>query len=234
MSSDQSANLALPYLAAAQAQKHVTHNEAIRRLDAFVHLVLESVTAAAPPAEPEEGARWFVPDGASGAFAGRQGTLAAYEAGVFDFLPLKAGFLGFVRDEGRLALFDGGHWVSPLAASAQRATIEARVMEEDVTLAGPSVDTAMAIPDRAIVLGVSTRTLTTIAGATSYDCGIAGEPAKFGGVLGIAAGASNSGVIGPTAFYAATPVRLTANGGDFTGGAVRVAVHFLTCPAPAA
>ena len=106
--SEQSANLALPYIAAAQAQKHVTHNEAIRRLDAFVQLVLESATAPAPPPSPAEGARWFVPSGATGAFAGRAGMIAAYEAGAFDFLPVSAGFLAFIRDEGRLAVFDGG------------------------------------------------------------------------------------------------------------------------------
>ncbi|MFG1375499.1 DUF2793 domain-containing protein [Xanthobacter autotrophicus] len=231
---DQSANLALPYIAAAQAQKHVTHNEAIRRLDAFVQLVLESATATAPPAVPAEGARWFVPAGATGAFAGHAGSIAAHEQGAFDFLPVAQGFLAFIRDEGRLALFDGAAFVSPFAASAHRAAIAGQVMEEDVTLAGAFVETAMAIPDRAIVLAVSTRTIAAVTGATSYDCGISGEASKFGGSLGVAAGAANVGVIGPTAFYAATPVRLTANGGSFTGGTVRVALHLLTCSAPEA
>lgn len=100
-------------------------------------------------------------------------------------------------------------------------------------LAGASVDSTIAIPNRAIVLGVSARTVTAVLGASSYDCGITGEPSKFGGSLGVAAGSSNIGVIGPTAFYADTPIRLTANGGSFTGGAVRIAIHYLTCGAPA-
>ena len=232
--SDQTANLALPYIATAQAQKHVTHNEAIRRLDAFVQMVLESATATAPPATPDAGARWFVPSGAGGAFAGQEGRIAAFEAGVFDFLDPRPGFLAFIRDEGRLALYDGAAWVSPLAASPRRAAIAARVMEEDVALSGAFIETAAAIPARAIVLGVSTRTITAVSGAASYDCGIAGEPSKFGGSLGIAAGSSNVGVIGPTAVYAPTPVRLTANGGSFTGGAVRVAFHLLVWTAPEA
>lgn len=232
--SDQTANLALPYIAAAQAQKHVTHNEAIRRLDALVQLVLESATATAPPATPAEGGRWFVPSGASGAFAGQEGRIAAFEAGVFDFLDPRPGFLAFLRDEGRLALYDGAAWVSPLAASPHRAAVAARVMEEDVALSGAFVETAAAIPARAIVLGVSTRTVAAVAGAASYDCGIAGEPGKFGGSLGIAAGSSNVGVIGPTAVYAPTPVRLTANGGSFSGGTVRVAIHLIVCTAPEA
>ncbi|MFG1432857.1 DUF2793 domain-containing protein [Xanthobacter sp. V2C-8] len=231
MASEQSANLTLPYLAAAQAQKHVTHNEAVRRLDAYVQLALESVTAPAPPAVPGEGACWFVPAGGTGAFAGHDGKLATYATGAFAFRAPVAGMLAFVRDEWRLALHDGGEWVSPLAVRPARAAIEARVLEEDLVLSGGVVETTIAIPARAIVLGVSTRTLSAVTGAVSYDCGIAGEAGKFGALLGAALGSSNSGVIGPTAFYAATPVRLTANGGAFTGGRVRVSIHLLMCPA---
>jgi len=60
---DASARLGLPYLAAAQAQKHVTHNAAVRALDALVQLVVESLTVTAPPLAPTEGACWYVPAG---------------------------------------------------------------------------------------------------------------------------------------------------------------------------
>lgn len=231
---ETTARLALPYIAAAQAQKHVTHNEAIRRLDALIQPRLESLTLATPPTTPGEGQCWLVPSDATGAWAGQTGRIAAYEAGAWDFIDLPSGLLAYVADARRVLLFDGTRWVSPLAASAHGAAIEARVLEEDVALSGSAVSTAIAIPDRAIVLGVSTRTITAVTGATSYDCGTASERTKFGGSLGISAGASNMGVIGPTAFYAATPVRLSANGGAFTGGVVRVALHVLLCPAPAA
>ena len=48
----------------------------------------------------------------------------------------------------------------------------------------------------------------------------------------IAAGSTNVGVIGPQAFYANTAIRLTANGANFTGGAVRIAIHYLTFGLP--
>jgi len=109
----------------------------------------------------------------------------------------------------------------------------AHVVEELLSgLTGASATSTMAIPDRAIVLAVSTRTVTTITGAASYDCGIAGTPNKFGGSLGIAAGSANVGVIGPQAFYAPTPIVITANGGIFTGGAVVVAIQYLLPSAP--
>lgn len=69
-------------------------------------------------------------------------------------------------------------------------------------------------------------------GATSYDCGIAGETSKFGGSLGVAAGSTNVGIIGPQAFYDDTPIVLTAQGGNFTGGSVRIAIHYLTLGVP--
>ena len=122
-----------------------------------------------------------------------------------------------------------------LARSASGAEIGVHIAEELLTgLSGASVTSTITIPDRAIVLAVSTRTVTAITGATSYDCGIAGDTAKFGGSLGIAAGSTNVGAIGPQAFYAATPIVLTANGGSFTGGDVRIAIQYLLPTAPSA
>ncbi len=231
--SDHSARLGLPYLAAAQAQKHVTHNEGLRRLDAYVHLTLESRWTLAPPSRPHEGGSWFVPVGAGGVFTGHVGEIASWEEGAFEFLPVPAGCLAFIRDEGRVMLFDGMGWVSHLASTAHHAAIEAHVVEEDVVLSGAYIETGIVIPDRAIVLGVSTRTLSVVTGAASYDCGVANERAKFGGSLGAARGASNAGVVGPTAYYAPTKIRLSANGGAFTGGRVRVAIHYMMCPVAA-
>ncbi|GGF53248.1 hypothetical protein GCM10007301_10890 [Azorhizobium oxalatiphilum] len=234
MSSLTSANLALPYLAAAQAQKHITHNEALRALDAHVHLRLESLAVTAPPPGSAEGACWFVPAGASGDFLGREGTIAAHESGAWDFLACPAGTLAYVVDERRLALFDGTYWVSPLAAGAHGGMLSAHVLEEDVFLFGASVSTTIAIPDRAIVFGVSTRTLETVTGASAYHCGVAAEPNAFGGWLGVGVGNTNSGVIGPRAYYAPTPLLISAEGGVFTGGIVRVALHYFTCDVPRA
>ena len=50
--SDTTTHLGLPYLLAAQAQKHVTHNEALRLLDAMVQLSVLDRTRTAPPASP--------------------------------------------------------------------------------------------------------------------------------------------------------------------------------------
>ena len=64
---DTSTHLLLPYLLAAQAQKHVTVNEALRLLDGLVQLAVLDRHLTAPPASPADGARYIVASGATGA-----------------------------------------------------------------------------------------------------------------------------------------------------------------------
>lgn len=228
-------NLSLPLVAAAQAQKHVTVNEALLLLDALAGLRLESLSETAPPVSPDEGACFFVAAGATGAWAGHAGEIAIAIGGGWVFREPRTGQVAYVTDEARLGVFrpDLG-WASALAASPNGASLGPAVIEEEVTLTGPSVETVATIPARSLVLAVSVRTITAVTGATSYNCGLAAEPSKFGGSLGAAPGATNIGVVGPFAVYADTPVRLTANGADFTGGTVRVAMQIVRFTAPAA
>ncbi|AUM72951.1 DUF2793 domain-containing protein [Paracoccus jeotgali] len=246
--SEITAHLALPFIMAAQAQKHVTHNEALRLLDGIVQLAVLDRDLTTPPASPAEGARYIPAPGATGAWAGWDSSIAYWIDGAWMRIMPAPGWLAWIEAEAQLVVWTGSVWLPvvdamgfiaqaaavAVAREANGATTGIAVLEETLTgLTGASVDSSIAIPDRAIVLGVSVRTVTAVLGASSYDCGIAGEPSKFGGSLGVAAGSSNIGVIGPTAFYADTPVRLTANGGAFTGGAVRIAIHYLSCGAPA-
>lgn len=111
MSSDLTPNLGLPYLAAAQSQKHVTHNEAIRALDALVQLSVRSRALASPAAAPQDGERWIVGTPASGTWSGHENAVAAFQDGAWIFLPPGLGWLAWVSDEGRLVAFDGAHWI---------------------------------------------------------------------------------------------------------------------------
>lgn len=243
MFDDVTPRLGLPYVAAAQAQKHIPINESLARLDGLVQLAVESRLVAAQPASPAAGGVWILPVAASGsAWTGQPaGTLMRFEAGAWEPLAPAEGVLAWVKDENQIVAFDGATW-TPLsatfrstvaAASPGLANTRLELLEEELTLSGASTPTTIAIPNRAIVLAVSTRTTVAITGAAAYDCGVAGEASKFGGSLGVAKNASNIGVVGPTAYYADTPVVLTAVGGNFVGGKVRVAIHVLRFDAPA-
>ena len=65
--SDQTTNLQLPFLTAAQAQKHVTVNESLLRLDALVQLTAVSATVTAQPGAPADGSVYIQPAGRTGA-----------------------------------------------------------------------------------------------------------------------------------------------------------------------
>jgi len=236
---DRTATLGLPYILGSQAQKHVTHNEALDALDVLVQLTVLDRHLPEPPSEPEEGDRYIVASPATGDWLGREGEIAARQGGVWSFLAPGEGWRSFVTDEATACIFSAGTWQAEaggivgasqvVAQQAHGAETRFVLLEEELSLSGASTDTTTPIPNRAIVFAVTTRTTEPISGPASYDCGIAGEVDKYGGSLGIAAGSTNSGVTGPTAFYADTPIRLTANGAPFSGGKVRVAIHALLC-----
>ena len=103
-------HLALPLLAAAQAQKHVTHNEALASLDALVHLAVKERNRTLAPGSPAEGDRYLVGAGATGAFAGHEDEVALFDLGLWRFFPPGAGWRAYVEAEDRIVVFDGAQW----------------------------------------------------------------------------------------------------------------------------
>ena len=227
--SESTSNLALPYILSAQAQKHVTHNEALRHLDALVHLSVVSKTQATPPTDPPDGDRYIVASGATDAWTGQENAIAAFQDGAWAFHQPKPGWLAWIQDQARQEIFDGAAWIDPGKIVPSAAYTIIRTIEEQLSLMGETTIAATQIADRVILLGVSVRVLETVEGATSFDVGVAGDIAKFGGSLGTAAGDANIGVIGPHAVYEPTPIQITANGGAFTSGTIALALHFIQC-----
>lgn len=118
---DTSPNLLLPYIAAAQSQKHVTHNEAIRALDALVQLAVLDKDLAVPPASPADGARYIIAASPTGDWLGRAGQIAAAQDGAWSFYPPRLGWMAFVADEGLIYRFDGTAWVGAVTGIADPA-----------------------------------------------------------------------------------------------------------------
>ncbi len=106
---EQTQLLQLPYIMPSQAQKHVTHNEAIRTLDALVFLTVSSRRLSEPPALPSEGNRLIVADG-GGDFTGHDGEIAAFLDGGWLFFPPQAGWLCWCVDEAELLVFLDSGW----------------------------------------------------------------------------------------------------------------------------
>jgi hypothetical protein len=225
----KTANLELPLVQAAQAQKHVTVNEALALLDAAAQLRLESVTTVEPPAVSADGVAFFIPPGASGDWASYPGRLAVFSNGGWIFVVPRAGWRGWIVDMAEPAVFDGVTWIpGAVTVSPSGAALCAETIEIDVELvAGVMVTTDPVIPANAVVLGVSGIVTEAITGTvSSWRLGVADGADRYGNGLGLGLGSWVQGVTGqPQAYYAPTSLTLGAVGGAFAGGRVRLAVH---------
>jgi hypothetical protein len=231
----ETANLALPLLQPAQAQKHVTVNEALARLDGIAQLVLQSATVAAPPAGAVEGTAWAVPAGASGDWAGRDGRVALRLNGGWEFVTPRTGWRAFVDDTGAMATHDGADWVPAAALGLHGAATLMRVATvEHVVSPGAVSHTVAAIPARAVVFAVTGRVTQAITGSlASWQLGVDGSDNRHGSGLGLGAGSWVVGVTGsPVTYWTDTALKLTATGGSFAAGTVRLAVHMMTFAPP--
>jgi len=143
-------NLVLPYLAVGQAQKHVTVNESLRRLDALVQLSVVSATTAAQPASPADGAVYIVPAGKSGAdwSAYANGSLAYYRDGAWEQISPREGWIAYVKDADQVLCWDGAAWTG--LSSAMRLSATDRILGRASAGAGPVEEIVFSLAARSL------------------------------------------------------------------------------------
>ena len=108
-----SPNLALPYIAANQAQKHVTHNDAIAMIDGIMQLSVVSRGLNAPPVTFVDGNRFLIGAAPTNDWLNQPGQIAFRNAGLWQFLNPRKGWVIWIEAESILLVFDGNNWVAP-------------------------------------------------------------------------------------------------------------------------
>lgn len=101
---------ALPLLQVGQAQKEVTHNEAVAGIDTLLHLAVESLSRSTPPSAPAAGQAWIVAASPADIWAGRAGEIASYGAGGWRYIAPQQGCVAWLRDVQRFAVFTADGW----------------------------------------------------------------------------------------------------------------------------
>ena len=86
MSDDATPRLGFPFLAMGQAQKELTHNQALVMADFLIQPVVQSANLLAPPPALTAGQCWIVGASATGDWAGKEAMLACWTAGGWQFL----------------------------------------------------------------------------------------------------------------------------------------------------
>lgn len=109
---------ALPLLAVAQAQKEVTHNEALTLLDALIHAAVEAGPLAAPPTGPVEGQCWIVGATPTRGWIGQENSIALWTAGGWRFASARDGMQVTRLADGARLRFDGAAWIGPEVVGA--------------------------------------------------------------------------------------------------------------------
>lgn len=113
------ARLMLPLLAAGQAQKEMTVNEALARLDLATQAAVVSVGANTPPGTPAEGDAWVTGAAPTDAWAGQAGVIAGWTAGGWRFVAPREGMTVWSIADGCTAIRTGGMWrVGRIAGAA--------------------------------------------------------------------------------------------------------------------
>ena len=167
--SDATTHLLLPYILAAQAQKHVTHNEALRILDGLVQLSVLDRNLTAPPGSPTDGDRYIVGSGATGDWAGWDLNVAVWTDGAWLRLPPRSGWRAWVEDESMLLVWTGATWQTVGAPSDVSDAVFSLVNDADPTrkavfsLSGISTSTT-----RSFTLPNTSSELAILAGTQTF------------------------------------------------------------------
>ncbi|KKL64684.1 hypothetical protein LCGC14_2162550 [marine sediment metagenome] len=120
--------------------------------------------------------------------------------------------------------------VRQIGANGQLAELK-HATTEVTGMSGATVTASTLIPAGSLVVGVSLLVTTNITGANTFDVGDGVDVDRWGAAIALASSTTTDiadfTILNPVNYAAATDVVLTANGPDFTAGAVRLTVHYL-------
>ncbi|WP_242098501.1 DUF2793 domain-containing protein [Sphingomonas sp. CROZ-RG-20F-R02-07] len=151
---DITARLALPLLESGQAQKEVTHNEALARLDLAVQASVLASGLSTPPVAPADGQAWIVGDSPTGAWTGQGRAVAGWTVGGWRFVAPFEGMAVWSVADALVLRFIAGAWV------AGRVTAT-RLVVGGVPVVGPQ-QAPIAAPIGGATVDVEARTTISV------------------------------------------------------------------------
>lgn len=131
--------LAMPFLMPGQAQKEMTHNEALSRMDIALHACAQALGLDTPPAAPELGQCWIIGNAPTGDWAGRARQFAGWTEGGWRFMQPFEGLVVWLAEEKLFAHWDGMDWVAGvISASSIKIGNEQVVGNRQPSIANPT------------------------------------------------------------------------------------------------
>ena len=146
---EQTPRLSLPLLDAAQAQKEMTHNEALALLDIAAQPVVQGMGVNAPPPQPVAGQCWITGPDPQGDWAGQPDRLAGWTNAGWRFLTPQPGWSA--RDATSLAT------VVRTSSGWEAGVVRGRILSTDGVQGGGPQAPAIAAPTGGSTIDVEAR-----------------------------------------------------------------------------
>ena len=215
---DQTLNLALPYILASQSDKHVSFNAAMDVLDVASQLTVASRIRSSPPTSPNLGESWIVAAAPSGEWTGHSGEVATLLATGWQFLSAQVGWRAWDETDNVELVFAHGTW-SPAIGQGQIPKLGIKTPADTTN-----------------VLAVSGPAILFTADASHHIVKINKATSNASGTLAFQTGYSTRAEIGLAGNDKLT-IKVSADGSSFvdavtidqTSGAVGIGVGSPTC-----
>lgn len=110
----------LPLLASAQAQKEVTHNEALLAIDRRLQIAVLTFGSMAPPDTPLSGDCHIIGAMPIDDWAGRADAIATFDGFGWQFTTPLTGFVVYLIEAGVLAIYNDGWQATAFPVAALR------------------------------------------------------------------------------------------------------------------
>jgi hypothetical protein len=233
--------LKLPYILQAQAQKEVTHNQALNILDVLVNTVALAITNT-PPDKVNEGEIYIVGDNPQGIFDGNANNLAQVSEGSWTFYRPLNYMEVMVVDKKQKFTFVDNVWLpttigsydsdqtGPRKKDSSNTSDQLKIecWQEDINLSGKVINSKNVIPHHSLVIAVNIWVTEEIKGVPSFAVGVKDDPSRYGDKLRASKDTTNIGMTyHPITYYHDTPITITPNQMEFKSGVIRVSVQYL-------
>lgn len=137
----------LTFLEASQAQKHVTVNEALRRLDALVQVSVIDRDLTTPPGSPADGDTYIPAATATGDWTGAENKVVYWDAQPAEWKIVTpfSGWRAYIQDETVWIYWDGATWQTHTAISITGRAYGDALLDKSINrvqVSGPGVASA--------------------------------------------------------------------------------------------
>jgi len=237
--------LKLPLLYSGQAQKEITHNEALNLLDVLVNPVAQEININSPPTDLKTGKLYVIGLEPTGEFKDHKNKIAQRLENSWRFIkPHKWLEVTYSKD-GIKYRFTGSNWeqigsiLLPVRTNPQISNeylikkdtgeyLQVLHLEEERKLLDEFTESTIKIPHHSYVIAVNIRVIEEITGAASFSIGVSDDPKRYGNNLSFAKDTTNIGLTNhPLTYWNDTSIRITADNNRFTSGMIHIALQIL-------